>query len=270
MRGCGRRIGAPIRPPRRSVRCTTRDPAAGLRAAWLTGALIGLDCRAPGSTWPARRCSTSAIRAPTTSSATASFGPGSGRGGGARAGAGRGAAGGRACSRWQSTSPAMGGHVADSHLELPVVSATPTSIATWCHFARNADVGWAMTAHILYTAWDAVRPATLSPAVIGGVIRARGRIGFPGVLVSDDLAMRALSGRCRRSGAAGAGGGLRPRAALHRRGRRDRRAAGGVSGRAATGSPRPRCRRAGPVGAGRGRENLDGAILGDERDRLLA
>ena len=49
-----------------------------------------------------------------------------------------------------------------------------------------------MTAHILYAAWDAGCPATLSPAVIGGVIRRL--LGFKGVLVTDDLAMRALSG----------------------------------------------------------------------------
>ncbi len=51
---------------------------------------------------------------------------------------------------------------------------------------------WAMTAHILYPAIDPERCATLSRRVIQEVIR--GDIGFPGVLVSDDLAMRALSG----------------------------------------------------------------------------
>jgi len=59
-------------------------------------------------------------------------------------------------------------------------------------FARNADLPWAMTAHILYTGLDSSRPATLSPTVIGAEIR--GRMGFLGVLVTDDLAMRALSG----------------------------------------------------------------------------
>jgi len=50
-----------------------------------------------------------------------------------------------------------------------------------------------MTAHILYAAWDAGRPATISPAIIGDVIR--GDIGFDGVLVSDDLAMGAMQGQ---------------------------------------------------------------------------
>jgi beta-N-acetylhexosaminidase len=49
-----------------------------------------------------------------------------------------------------------------------------------------------MTSHIVYQAWDAERPATLSPLVIGGIIR--GRIGFDGLLISDDIVMDALSG----------------------------------------------------------------------------
>ena len=49
-----------------------------------------------------------------------------------------------------------------------------------------------MTAHIVYTAIDATAPATLSPIVIGSVIR--GEIGFDGVLVSDDVSMGALAG----------------------------------------------------------------------------
>ena len=49
-----------------------------------------------------------------------------------------------------------------------------------------------MTAHLVYEAIDRQRPGTLSPTVIADVIR--GRIGFGGVLVSDDLAMRALDG----------------------------------------------------------------------------
>jgi len=49
-----------------------------------------------------------------------------------------------------------------------------------------------MTAHILYTAWDPENPATQSPFVIEEIIR--GRIGFDGLLLSDDLDMEALSG----------------------------------------------------------------------------
>jgi beta-N-acetylhexosaminidase len=49
-----------------------------------------------------------------------------------------------------------------------------------------------MTAHVVYTIWDADRPASLSPIVIGDIIRER--IGFDGWLMSDDLGMEALEG----------------------------------------------------------------------------
>jgi beta-N-acetylhexosaminidase len=50
----------------------------------------------------------------------------------------------------------------------------------------------AMTAHVIYEALDAKNPATLSPLVITEVIR--GQIGFQGLLMTDDLSMKALSG----------------------------------------------------------------------------
>jgi beta-N-acetylhexosaminidase len=59
-------------------------------------------------------------------------------------------------------------------------------------FALNASLPWMMTAHIVYPALDPISPATLSRAVIAGTIR--GHMGFRGVLVTDDLAMKALSG----------------------------------------------------------------------------
>jgi beta-N-acetylhexosaminidase len=49
-----------------------------------------------------------------------------------------------------------------------------------------------MTAHVIYTAWDPDRPASMSPTVIGEIIR--GRIGFDGWLMSDDIGMEALQG----------------------------------------------------------------------------
>jgi beta-N-acetylhexosaminidase len=89
--------------------------------------------------------------------------------------------------------PGHGRARADSHRALPVVDGPDEEAnADILPFALNAGLPWAMTAHILYPAWDAALPATLSRAVIEGVIR--GRIGFSGVLVSDDLAMGALSG----------------------------------------------------------------------------
>lgn len=89
--------------------------------------------------------------------------------------------------------PGHGRALVDSHLELPVVpadvSALETDIAPF-RTLRDAPIG--MTAHVVYTAWDAERPASLSPAVIGEIIRQR--IGFDGLLMSDDLDMKALKG----------------------------------------------------------------------------
>jgi beta-N-acetylhexosaminidase len=87
--------------------------------------------------------------------------------------------------------PGHGRATVDSHLELPRVEAVDLA-ADLLPFAANADLPWAMTAHITYPAWDAALPATLSAKIISGIIR--GQIGFRGVLVSDDLAMCALSG----------------------------------------------------------------------------
>lgn len=89
--------------------------------------------------------------------------------------------------------PGHGRARADSHRELPVVDASEEDLAADLapfHALRGAPM--AMTAHLLYTAWDPERPATLSPTIIADIIRTR--IGFEGLLMSDDLAMEALSG----------------------------------------------------------------------------
>jgi beta-N-acetylhexosaminidase len=90
--------------------------------------------------------------------------------------------------------PGHGRAMVDSHESLPRVTATAAALAAdIAPFRALADSGaWAMTAHILYEAWDADRPATLSPRIVAEVIR--GAIGFDGVLVSDDLAMGAMRG----------------------------------------------------------------------------
>ncbi|MFN4090641.1 MAG: beta-N-acetylhexosaminidase [Alphaproteobacteria bacterium] len=90
--------------------------------------------------------------------------------------------------------PGHGRADADSHFELPVVAATEAELDAFdlAPFRALAGVPMAMTAHILYPAWDAERAATLSPVVVGEVIR--NRIGFDGLLMTDDLSMRALRG----------------------------------------------------------------------------
>jgi len=89
--------------------------------------------------------------------------------------------------------PGHGRAFVDSHHELPVVTASEDELTVDLEpftTLRSAPMG--MTAHIVYTAWDAARPASLSSTVIGDIIR--GRIGFDGLLMSDDLDMKALKG----------------------------------------------------------------------------
>ncbi|MCB2079622.1 MAG: beta-N-acetylhexosaminidase [Novosphingobium sp.] len=89
--------------------------------------------------------------------------------------------------------PGHGRALADSHKELPTVEASDEELAIDMKpFQALADSPIGMTAHVRYTAWDADNPATLSPVVIREVIRSR--IGFTGLLLSDDLDMEALSG----------------------------------------------------------------------------
>jgi beta-N-acetylhexosaminidase len=89
--------------------------------------------------------------------------------------------------------PGHGRAMADSHEELPTVEAGEAELEEDIEPFRTlaaAPVG--MTAHVRYTVWDRDNPATLSPFVISEVIRKR--IGFTGLLLSDDLDMKALPG----------------------------------------------------------------------------
>ncbi|MEP6785582.1 MAG: glycoside hydrolase family 3 N-terminal domain-containing protein [Sphingomonadales bacterium] len=89
--------------------------------------------------------------------------------------------------------PGQGRAVVDSHHHLPVVDADDATLAAdLAPFAKLNDAPMGMTGHIVFPAWDAERPVTLSPTIIHDVIR--GRIGFDGLLMSDDLDMKALQG----------------------------------------------------------------------------
>ena len=240
-----------------------RNAGAGLRAAWLTGALIGADCLAAGFT---------ATAAPVLDLSI----PGAHDVIGDRAlaedpvaiarlaralAAGIGAAGVQAVGKH---APGHGRARVDSHLTLPRVEANNLD-ADLLPFARNADLPWMMTAHIVYPTFDPILPATLSARVIGGIVR--GRIGFEGVLVTDDLAMKALSGEpadlAARALAAGCdialycSGDFAPTEALLRL--------------CPNVSPAGRARLAtGRAKAARRRLAFEPAVLAAERDRLLA
>jgi beta-N-acetylhexosaminidase len=181
----------PAHPPAAAIGALfARDAAAGLRAAFIDGALIGAQAAAAG--FDVVTAPVLDVSRPETHDAIGDRAFGSDPQAVVRLG--RALAGGLLAAGVQPVGKHAPGHgraTADSHLALPVVEGADLD-ADVTPFALNADLPWAMTAHILYPAWDAVFPATLSATVIDTVIR--GRIGFQGVLVTDDLAMRALHG----------------------------------------------------------------------------
>jgi beta-N-acetylhexosaminidase len=175
-------------PPARAIgELHARDAAAGLRVAWITGALIGAQCRDAGF---------DVVAAPVLDVADP---------------AGHNVIGDRAFSADPQAVAALGeatargllaagvqpvgkhapGHGrarADSHMEMPVLA--DVSEADLTPFRQNAWLPWMMTAHIRYTARDMDHPATQSPTLVR-LIRG---LGFDGVLTTDDLAMNALTG----------------------------------------------------------------------------
>lgn len=90
--------------------------------------------------------------------------------------------------------PGHGHATEDTHEALPRVTESHDTLAAtdFVPFKGLADQPWAMTAHVIYGAIDPDRPASTSPTVVAETIRDE--IGFDGVLISDDLSMKALSG----------------------------------------------------------------------------
>ena len=89
--------------------------------------------------------------------------------------------------------PGHGRAFADTHKELPTVHADLATLDGWdfAPFRALSDMPIGMTAHIVFTAIDRKHPATQSKKAIRMI---RERLGFGGLLLSDDLVMNALSG----------------------------------------------------------------------------
>jgi beta-N-acetylhexosaminidase len=251
-------------PPAAEIgRLFAANPRAGLRAAWLTGALIGLDCAAAGFD--------------VTAAPVLDLGlPGASNVVGDRAYAAdpavvarlaRALAAGLLAAGVQPVGKHAPGHgraLVDSHLALPRVHAADLR-PDLSPFARNTALPWLMTAHIVYAQWDPKLPGTVSPAVIRGIIRAR--LGFGGVVVSDDLAMRALSGTPAERAIAALAAGCD--IALYCAGDLDPTAA--LLARCPDLTPAAAVRLAAARAlATHRRRPLDAAALAAERDRLLA
>jgi beta-N-acetylhexosaminidase len=90
--------------------------------------------------------------------------------------------------------PGHGRATADTHFKLPVVDTSENELemTDFAAFKPLADLPMAMTAHVVFSAFDAVHPATTSATMVERVIR--GSIGFQGLLMSDDVSMNALAG----------------------------------------------------------------------------
>jgi len=89
--------------------------------------------------------------------------------------------------------PGHGRTSVDTHKALPTVTASDAELEMDLQpFKTLNDAPMGMTGHLLFTAWDVETPSTLSESIIKGIIRDR--IGFDGLLYTDDLDMEALSG----------------------------------------------------------------------------
>lgn len=93
--------------------------------------------------------------------------------------------------------PGHGDTSVDSHVELPLVEHAPDRLRAVelepFRAAIGSGVAFIMTAHVLVPAFDQERPATLSPAIVQAILRDE--LGFGGVILSDDLEMKAISAR---------------------------------------------------------------------------
>ncbi len=241
------------------------NPAAALRLAWLTGAIIGVECRAAGIDvvctpvldlrWPGATDAIGDRSFGRDPAVVAALGLAMADG---LLGAGAEPVGKHA--------PGHGQAAVDSHLELPRIGAGQDIAEDVQAFALCRALPWMMTAHILLEALDAERPASLSPRVIERLIR--GQIGFAGVLVSDDLAMGALTGGAgeRAVAAVAAGNDL----ALHCSGQIEDSAAVLAAVPDVSDAARRRLAQAAAL-AGRSRQHLDRAtLLGDQAALLEA
>ena len=164
-----------------------RDPQTGRRAAFLTGALIGLDCAGAGFDVVCAPVLDRAVAGAHAVIGDRAFGP--------DAETIVPLAGAFADGVLSAGVQPVGKHVpghgragSDSHLALPELDRVDAR--DLAPFAALAWLPWLMTAHIRYHRQDPAQPATFSRAVLQGVVRDR--LGFDNLLVSDDLAMHAL------------------------------------------------------------------------------
>jgi beta-N-acetylhexosaminidase len=169
------------------------DPAAGTHAAWLHGRLIAADLAALGIDVDCLPVLDVAVPGTSEAIGDRSFGSDPMRVAALGGALAEGLMDGGVLPVMKHV-PGHGRATTDSHHSLPVVGDDLEVLAAsdFAPFRALAHLPMAMTAHIVFSAIDPGRPATASPAVIRDIIR--GRIGFDGLLLSDDVSMNALSG----------------------------------------------------------------------------
>ncbi len=153
--------------------------------------------------------------------------------------------------------PGHGRAGADTHFELPTVHASLDELRRhdFAPFQALNDLPVAMTAHVVFSAIDPDAPATTSGKVVEEIIR--GEIGFDGLLVSDDVSMKALSGDFQAKAAAILAAGVD--LVLHCNGDMDEMRAVASRARPLEGEALKRAGRA--LGAVKGRDEADEAEL---------
>ncbi len=196
------RIGPPIAeryPPARTIGAlAAKDPEAGARAAWLAGYLIAADLLPLGINTPCLPVADVPVpgahdvigdRAYAEDPAVVAHLAGAAAEGVLAAGA----------LPVVKHVPGHGRAWVDSHVSLPVVEAGREELERdFAPFRALSGVPLGMTAHVVYTALDGERPATLSPSVLDLIRRD---IGFDGLLMTDDISMGALTGDALTGGA---------------------------------------------------------------------
>ncbi|HVY18919.1 MAG TPA: beta-N-acetylhexosaminidase [Bauldia sp.] len=184
----------PKYPPQRTIGILSReDREGGERAAWLHGRLIAADLRRVGVDMDCAPVIDLLLPDASDVIGDRSYGPDPY----VVAALGRSTADGLLDGGVVPVMKHMPGHgraASDSHLSLPVIGTDMATLdaTDFVPFAELADLPAAMTAHVVVNAIDPDHPATTSPVVIRDIIR--GRIGFDGLLMSDDVTMNALSG----------------------------------------------------------------------------
>jgi beta-N-acetylhexosaminidase len=184
----------PIYPPGAAYgRLYDHEPAAGLVAAELGGRLIASDLAAVGITVDCLPIADVPIRGADKVIGDRAYGNQPAKVAAIAAALARGLMEGGVLPVLKHL-PGHGRAAADSHLQLPVVTAERNTLEStdFAAFRPLAALPLGMTAHVVFTALDPDLPATTSATIIGQVIR--GFIGFDGLLMSDDLSMGALSG----------------------------------------------------------------------------